>query len=155
MGRPKIDGWEGHLHFVLYNRWAKMIQRCDNPRNAGYKNYGGRGISVCIEWRDFKVFERWALENGFEPKLTLDRIDVNGDYSPENCRWATETEQAQNRRTTFYVDDNGVKKCLSQYARENGVSPSTLWNRLRIGWDLERAIKTPVHRAVGIKRKEK
>jgi hypothetical protein len=75
-----------------------MLQRCENPNNTAYKNYGARGISVCDEWHDYPTFKEWAMENGYSEELTLDRIDVNGNYEPSNCRWTTHSVQMSNRR---------------------------------------------------------
>ncbi len=97
----------GAYNTRLYNIWVNMVQRCENPRKDSYKNYGGRGIFICPEWRnDFRVFREWAITHGYDATLTIDRIDVNRSYEPNNCRWATPKQQQENRRTKPVVRDN-------------------------------------------------
>ena len=118
--------------------WA-MKERCHKTYSLAYKNYGARGISVCDEWRDEKIghdnFIRWALGNGYRDDLTLDRIDVNGDYSPANCRWCTKKQQARNTRANRIVVFEGVEMCIAEAAERSGINESTIRSRLRYGWD--------------------
>jgi hypothetical protein len=119
----------------LYRIYKHMIWRCENPNCKDYANYGGRGIKVCDEWKkSYLAFKEWALKNGYEPHLTIDRIDVNGDYKPSNCRWITLTEQENNRRDNVFLVFDGVRKTASQWAREYGVKPSKIYYRKRKGW---------------------
>lgn len=113
----------------LYRVWLAMRERCNNPLNKAYKNYGGRGIAVCAEWEDYTVFVR---DMGERPRgRSLDRIDNNGPYSKQNCRWATTREQAQNSRNARWITFNGETKVLSEWARTFGMPVPTLHAWLR------------------------
>lgn len=116
-----------------YSSYASMMQRCYNSKAANYKLYGGRGIKVCDEWHDVETFEKWVMESGYQKGLTIDRIDVNGDYSPSNCRWASKKDQANNRRNTRYVTIDGITKTLTEWAEFSGLSRSTLCSRYEDG----------------------
>jgi len=123
----------------LYGLWLQMKNRCYNPRTAAYKHYGGRGISVCDKWLDFECFKEDVGEraNG----MTLDRIDNDGNYCPENCKWATRREQSRNRRNTTYAVVNGVKGLLMDFAKEAGVSHTTVRSRLSRGLSIEESLR--------------
>lgn len=130
----------------LYSIYNNMRQRCINKNRWDYPYYGGRGITICPEWADsFPAFMAWALENGYGPTLTLDRVKSDGPYSPTNCRWATRKEQANNRRTTKLITMDGRTLSITQWAEELGIEPCTLWRRLQKGWPVERALTEPVH----------
>lgn len=126
----------------LYKIWACIKDRCTNPRNARYADYGGRGISVCDEWHTYIPFREWALSHGYADELSIDRADNNGSYCPENCRWVTRKEQARNKRNNRLI--NG--KPLAQWAEEYGIDRCLLRDRLGYGWPLEKALTEPVHK---------
>ena len=121
-----------------------MVQRCYNPNNKGYRNYGGRGIAICEEWRyDSKAFVAWALANGYEQGLSIDRIDNDGDYCPENCRWATRKTQQNNMRSNVLYTINGETHTCSEWAEIFGVDRNIFHHRAKYGWDLERILNEP------------
>ena len=125
----------------LYTIWVDMRARCSRKSEPSYKNYGERGISVCKEWNDsFLKFKEWAIENGYSEDLTIDRIDVNGNYCPENCRWATAKEQANNKRTNLYITINGTTHTATEWCEINGIKYSTAMRRRQRGWPLEKAV---------------
>jgi hypothetical protein len=129
----------------LYKTWASMIQRCYNPNNKEYKNYGARGIVVCNEWKNsFESFNEWAISSGYNKKLTIERIDVNKNYEPSNCRWATSKEQARNTRVNKLLTFNGESLCLAAWAEKTGIKYPSLVSRLNSGWTEEEALTTPV-----------
>ena len=131
----------------LYGLWKAMRERCNTPSCNCYKHYGARGIKVCKEWDSYLAFKEWALANGYSEELTIDRIDVDGDYEPSNCRWATIKQQMNNRTSSHYVTIDGVKKTIAEWSELSGVAHSTIWARLtKYGWDEYNAVFKPVRR---------
>ena len=129
----------------LYSVWLNMRSRCYNPKNKKYKDYGGRGISICSDWDDFLNFKRWSLEKGFDESLTIDRIDNNGNYCPENCRWINQKEQMRNTRVNHLLTYNGVTKTMAEWSEITGIKYHTLKQRInKYGYSVERALTTPV-----------
>ena len=114
-------------HPKLYLVWETMKNRCENPNRAKYKDYGARGIEVCDEWHNTENFCKWALENGYEEGLQIDRIDNNGNYEPNNCRWVTPKENSRNRRNTVYLTVNGETKCVAEWCENVKVSQYTVY----------------------------
>lgn len=128
----------------LYRIWSLMRGRCSAPNNADHQNYGGRGITVCQEWSDFAVFRDWALANGYEAHLTIDRRDNNGNYEPSNCRWVGRKAQNRNRRDNIRYQWRGKQMLLSEIAEITGLPYSLIRQRVRRdGWQVERAASTP------------
>lgn len=126
----------------LYRIWYGMHRRCENTKHIRYKRYGERGITVCPEWKHFKVFVDWALGHGYSEELTIDRIDSNKGYSPDNCRWATKKEQTDNRECTNMFTYKGQTHTLTEWACIYGHNEATLWCRIyRYGFSFEEAIK--------------
>lgn len=136
----------------LYKVWDGIKYRCNNPNSPEYENYGGRGIKVCDEWKtDYAAFRKWAMENGYDPnapkmKCTIDRIDVNGNYEPNNCRWGDERLQSNNRRKNKRLTIKGETHTVAEWSRISGVGSKTILYRLKTGWIPEDAIFTPPDR---------
>ncbi len=128
----------------LYRIWKGMRDRCQNPNRAKFGIYGARGISVCDEWQSFENFYKWAVENGYQDDLTIDRIDNDGNYCPENCRWATALEQNHNRSCTLKVLFAGKIRTVSEVASITGVDYFLLRSRLKAGMDIETALTAPL-----------
>jgi hypothetical protein len=126
----------------LHHIWNGMKQRCSNPNVISYKYYGAKGVSVCEEWQNFTNFCAWALANGYEDNLTLDRKNSSGNYEPSNCRWATNKEQQNNTSYNRLITLHGETHNITQWADIIGVPKTTLYNRMRRGWDIERALTT-------------
>lgn len=116
-----------------YQCWSDMKQRCTNVRHKQYKNYGARGISVCLQWST--SFASFLADMGLKPDgMTIDRINNDGNYQPNNCRWATPAEQRKNQRTCVYLEHNGIRLTVEEWGRKIGRHPTTVRNRLRAGW---------------------
>lgn len=140
-------------HTHLYEVWKGIRQRCKNPKRKGYHNYGGRGITICEEWdKSFQAFYDWSYANGYSTenqkneklKLTIDRIDNNGNYEPSNCRWVDRKTQASNMRTTKLITINGETKCLAEWFRNYNISSWTYYTRIKYGWTIEEALTKPI-----------
>lgn len=128
----------------IYITWCGMKRRCNSSTCEEYKYYGGRGIKVCDEWNEnFVPFFIWCIRNGWEPGLSIDRIDVNGNYEPDNCRWASVDVQQNNKRDNRYITYNGTTKTCAQWAKEIGLHRGTLGRRLDSGWTVEEALLVP------------
>lgn len=119
----------------LYEIWCGIKRRCKDSSRKDYEIYGGRGIEVCEEWdKSFNKFYNWAIKNGYDDTLTIERIDVNGDYTPQNCTWATKKEQANNKRNNILLTYDNKTQTISQWANELNINETTLRNRIQRGW---------------------
>lgn len=137
-----------------------MKKRCYNPNHNQFKNYGARGIKLCDEWNDrelvkisgfrytkgYLAFKKWALENGYADNLTIDRIDVNGNYEPSNCRWVDWRTQNNNRRNNHYLTYKGKTQSMAEWCRELGLNYILICNRIRSDWSVEKAFEKPVRK---------
>lgn len=130
----------------IFTAHRNMLSRVYDPKSNSYPNYGGRGITVCDRWREpnGRGFINFLADMGERPSKghSIDRIDVNGNYEPNNCRWATVTEQARNRRSNTLLTYNGKTQCIAAWAEETGLAESCIASRLRLGWGVEKIIET-------------
>lgn len=134
----------GLCHTRLYSIYTSMKSRCYYKRNKEYKNYGARGIVICEEWlNSFEAFYSWAMNNGYKDNLTIDRINVNGNYEPNNCRWVTMKIQNNNRRNNHYITYNNETHTVAEWASIKNISSDTIFKRLRNNWSIEKALNTP------------
>jgi hypothetical protein len=127
----------------IYKIWVEIKSRCNNPNDSSFKRYGGKGISVFKEWDNFDAFYDWSMSNGYAENLTIDRIDNNKGYSPDNCRWVTMKEQANNKTNNHIVVYKGKEYTISQLAEIYGVPYKKLWKRIKLNWSIEKALSTP------------
>lgn len=116
-----------YKHRKLYKAWYTIKQRCENPNRQKYPIYGGRGIIVCDEWQDPNAFIEWALNNGYKEGLQIDRINNDGNYEPQNCRWVTSKENCRNRRSNVLLTIGGKKKTVVEWCEEKNVNPSSVY----------------------------
>ena len=131
----------------LYGIFRGMHYRCENPQNDAYKWYGAKGISVCEEWSGYDGydnFKEWALNNGYSDNLSIDRIDFNGDYKPNNCRWADFSIQANNTSRNIFLTYKGKTKTMTQWAKELGLTVATIRGRLKYSDDIDKILSTPI-----------
>ena len=130
--------------------YDNMKSRCYNQNNKEYKNYGKRGIRICNEWlnkeKGFETFYNWAINNGYQENLSIDRINVDGNYEPKNCKWSDFEEQINNRTNTVKFEYNGITKTLTKWAREYNIPIVTLRSRIARGWNIERALNEKIHK---------
>ena len=140
--RDEIKKKHGLWGTRLYIIWGNMVQRCTNSNNNNYPNYGGRGISICDEWRnDFKSFYNWAIANGYSDNLQIDRINNDGDYEPGNCRWLTAINNLNNTSRSVIIRHNGETHTVSEWTRITGINEKTMRNRIKSGKPPEEVLK--------------
>jgi len=136
----------GYRYEKLYGVWNGMKQRCLNPNHTAYKDYGGRGIAVCGEWiQSYMAFRNWAISSGYAEGLEIDRIDVDGDYCPANCRFIVSNANKNNKRNTCRLTLHGVTKTLAEWGRHTGLGNLTIRDRIKSGWSVEDALMIKKH----------
>lgn len=118
----------------IYRVWRNMLDRCENPADNKYSIYGARGISVCEEWHNARLFIEWALNNGYSDELQLDRVNTNGDYEPKNCRFVTCSENNRNKRNNHNITIDGETMTVTEWAEKSGIKRKTIYERLKRGW---------------------
>ena len=143
----EVVSTHGQSKSKLSKVWSGMKWRCYDPNSPVYQHYGGRGITVCDEWRtSFENFQNWAMKNGYREGLSIDRIDNDGPYGPENCRWVGHEVQMNNTRRNHFIEYGGEVHTVSEWAHILGVSVGCLFSRLRRGWSDERTLSEPIIR---------
>lgn len=134
----------GEAKTKLYGVWCTMRNRCYNKNTKSYVDYGAKGVRVCDEWNTrYEFFRDWSLANGYKEGLEIDRIDYEGDYTPENCRWVTRKVNANNKRGNIYLTISGVTKTLPQWSEQYGVNKGTVRTRLKLGWPVDESLFVP------------
>lgn len=133
----------GESHSRLYIIWSDMLRRCEYELNDNYNRYGKRGVTVCDEWHDYLTFKEWAVSHGYSDNLSIDRIDGTKGYMPSNCRWITEKQQANNRKTCVYLECRGKRMTMTQWSEYLNVPMNRIKTRLKLGWSVEDALFKP------------
>jgi hypothetical protein len=133
----------------IYAIWCTMKARCNRPSSHKYKSYGGRGIKVCEEWKNFEPFYDWAMKNGYAEDLSIDRIDNDGNYEPSNCRWVTSKMQANNTRQNCKITFNGETHTLKEWSEITGITYSALSHRKARGWEVDKMLTVPMYSSSG------
>ena len=149
-GKQGFQTTHGLRNHPLYGIWTHMKSRCYNPKTPDYRNYGARGITVCDEWKnDFVEFLYWALKHGWQMGLTIERVDYDRGYAPDNCTWIPMGEQSKNRRTVRRITHNGETHTISEWAKIVGINRRTLERRLSSStYSVERALTEPTNKAL-------
>lgn len=143
--RPPVSGHTRHDE-RLYGVWCGIRDRCNNPKSKYYSRYGGRGIKLCKEWNDYEEFKKWAYENGYDDQAkkyecTIDRINNDGDYEPDNCEWHNQKQQCNNKSDNHIIEYNGESHTLKEWSEITGINKSTIWRRItKYGWSVDRAL---------------
>ena len=135
--RFKKHGFKNHRLYII---WKSMRQRCNCITNQRYHDYGGRGITICQEWDEFTEFYSWAMANGYNSTLTIERKEVNGNYCPENCTWILPELQSSNRRNNHRLTFDGQTKTISEWSRDMGGDFNLVYRRIKRGWPIEEAL---------------
>jgi hypothetical protein len=139
-GLSIVNGQRTRLNYI----WKQMRQRCSNPKSHAYERYGGKGITVCREWDDFKCFHDWALSNGYNDNLEIDRKENSRGYGPDNCQWSTLTQQARNRSNNRLLTFNGETKSMAEWCETSKIGYRTISSRLNtLKWSIEKALTQP------------
>ena len=145
IAKEKIGNYKrthGKYQTRIYKTWRGMKDRCLNTKHNRYPRYGGRGISICEEWLHFESFYEWAMAHGYRDGLSIDRINVNGNYEPSNCRWITIKKQANNKGNSRYLTFNGETHTMAEWSEITGINYDTIRNRLNSGWTTEQVLTT-------------
>lgn len=135
----------GEYNTRLRHIWQGIKNRCYNENELVYRYYGGKGVKIQENWKDFLTFKSWAISNGYKDNLTIDRINPDGDYCEENCRWVSMKEQCNNRTNNVLIESNGETKTLAQWAELSELTYKQVWHRYHyLGWDIQKALYTPI-----------